>query len=171
MFSIRTADDFIDHGWTRRQRRRRVARDRGVLPRVLRLFVEHAGPVSKTALVQAAPGFTPSRLDRELARLDAQDLIVLTGDVVSTAYPFSGQPTPFVVRFASGDERYSCCATDALGIAAMLRQRIEIRSPCHHCGEPLALAADPSGPEPAATNVMVWVGRRAAEDRRACTSL
>ena len=171
MFSIRTAQDFIDLGWTRRQRRRRVARDRGVLPRVLRCFVEHPGPVSRTALAQGAPTLMPSRLDRELARLDAQDLIVLTEGVVSTAYPFSGQPTPFVVRLANGDERFSCCATDALGIAAMLRQRIEIRSRCHHCGEPLSLAADLSGPEPAAAGLMVWVGKRTPDDRRACTSL
>ena len=98
-------------------------------------------------------------------------LIVLVDGVVSTAYPFSGQPTPFVVRLANGDERFSCCATDALGIAAMLRQRIEIRSRCHHCGEPLTLVADPSGPEPTGAGTMVWVGKRAADDRRACTSL
>ena len=171
MLSIRTAEDFIDGGWARRQRRRRIARDRGVLPRVLRLFVDHAGPVSRTALAQAMSHLTPSRLDRELTRLDVQDLIVLTDDAVVIAYPFSGLPTPFVVRLANGNERYSCCATDALGIAAMLRRRIEIRSRCHHCGEPLALVADPSGPESAAANMMVWVGRRAAGDRRACTSL
>ena len=141
------------------------------MPRVLRLFVEHPGPVPRTALAQAVPDLAPPRLDRELARLDAQDLIVLTDDVVSTAYPFSGQPTPFVVRLASGHERYSCCATDALGIAPMLGQRIEIRSRCHHCAEPLTLAADRSGPEPAGAGMMVWVGKRAADDRRACTSL
>lgn len=167
---VRVAEDFIDAGWTRRQRSRRLARDRGVLPRVLRLFVEHPGPVSRTALAQAVPDLPPSRLDRELARLDARDLIVLTDDVVSTAYPFSGSPTPFVVRLANGTDRYSCCATDALGIAAMLHQRIEIRSCCHHCGEPLVLAADPSGPEPEGAGTMVWVGRRAARER-ACTSL
>jgi hypothetical protein len=168
---IRTAQDFIDRGWARRQRRRRAARDRDVLPRVLRLFVEHAGPVSRTALAQAVSHLTPSRLDRELARLDAQDLIVLTGDAVTMAYPFSGVATPFVVRLANGDERYSCCATDALGIAAMLGHRIDIRSRCHHCGEALALTADPSGPEPDGASMMVWVGRRADEDQRACTSL
>jgi hypothetical protein len=171
VLSIRTAEDFIDAGWARRQRRRRIARHRGVLPRVLRLFVEHAGPVSKTALAQAVPDLTPSRLDRELTRLDVQDLIVLADDAVTMAYPFSGLSTPFVVRLVNGNERYACCATDALGIAAMLRQKIDVRSACHHCGEPLAVAVDPSGPDPAGANMMVWVGRRAAEERRACTSL
>ena len=168
---IRTAEDFIDRGWARRQRRRRVARRRGVLPHVLRLFVEQAGPVSRTELAETVSGLTLARLDRELARLDVQDLIVLKDDAVALAYPFSGLATQFVVRLANGQERYACCATDALGIAAMLRQRIEIRSPCHHCGEPLTVAADPSGAEPAAAGMMVWVGRRAAENRRACTSL
>jgi hypothetical protein len=47
---IRTAEDVMDRGRARRQRRRRVARRRGVLPRVLRLFVEQAGPrLSMTA--------------------------------------------------------------------------------------------------------------------------
>ena len=170
MLPIGTADDFIDRGWARRQGRRRAARKRGVLPRILRLFVEYAGPVSRTALAQAVSELTPSRLDRELTRLDVQDLIVLTDDAVAMAYPFSGSPTPFVVRLADGHERYSCCATDALGIAAMLRQRIDIRSRCHHCSEPLAVAVDPSGPEPAGASMMVWVGRRAARER-ACTSL
>ena len=96
---------------------------------------------------------------------------MLVDDVVSIAYPFSGPPTPFVVRLANGDERYSCCATDALGIAPMLRQRIEIRSRCHHSGDPLTLVAGPSGPESAGAGTMVWVGQRAADERRACTSL
>jgi hypothetical protein len=168
---IRTAKDFIDRGWARRQRRRRVARRRGVLPHVLRLFVEQAGPVSRSALAEAVWGLTPARLDRELTRLDAQDLIVLKDDVVALAYPFSGLPTPFAVRLATGHERYACCATDALGIASMLRQRIDIRSRCHHSGESLTLMADPAGPEPVAAGMMVWIGEREAGERRACTSL
>ena len=49
------------------------------------------------------PDLTPSRLDRELIRLDGEDLIVLTDDAVAMAYPFSGLPTPFVVRLANGN--------------------------------------------------------------------
>jgi len=170
MLEIRTAEDFTA-GRRERQRRRRVARRRGVLPSVLRLFVEQEGPVSKATLGRALPGFTAARLDRELARLDAQDLILLQDDAVALAYPFSGPATAFVVRLANGQERYACCAVDALGIAAMLRQRIDVRSRCHHCGESLALAADEAGPEPSAAGTMVWIGTREAGQRRACTSL
>ena len=171
MLQIRTAQDFIDRGRARRQRRRDIARRRGVLPHVLRLFVERAGPVSLTALRRAASGLTPARLGRELTRLDTQDLILLQDGAVALAYPFSGLPTAFVVGLANGQERYACCAIDALGIAAMLRQRIDIRSRCHHCGESLALAADPTGAEPSAIDMMVWIGEREAGERRACASL
>jgi hypothetical protein len=168
---IRTAEEFMDRGRARRQRRRRVARRRGVLPHVLRLFVEQAGPVSRAALAEAVTGLTPGGLDRELARLDAQDHVLLQDGAVVLAYPFSGLPNAFAVRLANGQERYACCAIDALGIAAMLRQRIEIRSRCHHSGEPLAFTVDPVGPEPAAAALMVWVGEREAGERRACTTL
>ena len=38
---------------------------------MLRLFVEQAGPVSRSALAEAVTGLTPAQLDRELTRLDA----------------------------------------------------------------------------------------------------
>lgn len=171
MFEIRTAADFMDRGRMRRRRRRAVARRRGVLPHVLRLFVEQGGPVSRAALAEAVSGLTAAQLDRELRRLDAQDNLVLQDGAVIFAYPFSARPNPFALRLANGEERYACCAIDALGIAAMLRQRIDVRSRCHHSGAPLAFAVDPSGPEPAAAATMAWVGERGADDRRACTGL
>jgi hypothetical protein len=167
---IRTAADFMDRGRARRQRRRRVATRRGVLPHVLRLFVEHPGPVSRAALAGAVPGLTPAQFDHELNRLDAQDHLLLQDGAVVLAYPFSGLANAFAIQLANGQERYACCAIDALGIAAMLRQRIDVRSRCHHSGEPLALVVDPNGPEPAAAGMMVWVGERSGE-RRACTTL
>ena len=171
MLPIATADDFIERGFVRRLRRRRVARRRGVLPHVLRLFVEHPGPVSRAALAHALPDFTVARLDRELTRLDTHDHLLLQDGAVTLAYPFSALPNAFLVRLANGQERYACCAIDALGIAPMLRQRIDVASRCHHCGEPLALAVDPAGPEPSAAGIMVWVGERRADDRRVCTTL
>ena len=169
---IRTADDFIDRvRERRRQRRRRVARRRGVLPQVLRLFVEHPGPVSREALTHALPDLTGPQLDRELARLDAQDQLYLQDGAVTLAYPFAAGPNAFLVRLANGQERYACCAIDALCIAPMLGQRIDVRSRCHHSGAPLAFAVDPRGPDSSAAGVMAWVGQREAGARRVCTTL
>src|SRR5712692_1315065 len=80
-------------------------------------------------------------------------------------------PTPFVVRLPGGEERYACCAIDALGIAPMLGQRVEIRSRCHHCKTPLEFRAAPDGPGTDADGVMLWLGKRAKDRRRVADSL
>ena len=90
---------------------------------------------------------------------------------VDIAYPFSALPTAFVVRLPEGGERYACCATDALGIAPMVGQRIEILSRCHHCGTALEFSATADGPAPEAAGVMLWVGERTEEGCKAADSL
>jgi hypothetical protein len=168
---VGTAADFMERGRVRRQRLRRTARRHGVLSQVLRLFVEHPGPVSREALARALPGMTAARLDRELARLDARDQIFVEGSAVTLAYPFAAGPNTFAVRLPNRQDRYACCAIDALGIAPMLGQRIDVASRCHHSGVPLKFAVEPTGPEPAAVGLMAWVGAREAGMRRVCTTL
>ena len=73
-------------------------------------------------------------------------------------------PTSFVVRLPDGQDRFVCCAVDALGIAPMIGQPVEIRSRCHHCGAPLDLTSTPEGPRPEGSDVMLWIGQR-ADDR------
>lgn len=168
---IRTAADFMDRVRERRRESQRDARGRGLLPHVLRLFVERAGPVTRAALAQALPAMAPGQLDRELTRLDADDHLLLEGGDVILAYPFAAGPNAFGVTLADGQQRYACCAIDALGIAAMLGQRIDVRSRCHHSGAPLAFGVDPAGPEPAAAGLMAWVGERPVRVQHVCTTL
>jgi len=88
---------------------------------------------------------------------------------VDLAYPFSISPTPFVADLGRGrGERYACRAIDALGLAPMLGEPVRIRSRCHHCATPLELSVHPSGPGLNAAEVMVWVGKRVEDERRAC---
>jgi hypothetical protein len=171
MLPIGTADDFIERVRARRVSRRRSARCRGVLSQVLRLFVAHPGPVSRETLARALPGVTAVQLDRDLARLDEQDHLFLEDGAVTLAYPFAAGPNAFLVRLADGQERYACCAIDALGIAPMLGQRIDVESRCHQSGAPLAFAVDPGGVESSAAGLMAWVGQREAGMRRVCTTL
>jgi len=90
---------------------------------------------------------------------------------IDLAYPFSASPTPFVVRLADGTERYACCATDALGIAPMIGQTVEVRSGCHHCQAALTFSVTPQGPAPQADGIMLWFGKRVEEQCRAFDSL
>lgn len=166
---IKTADELIDSMLEARWTERRHGPRAEVLRSVLRAFVEHGGPVSLNTVAGAFPDWPAATVQSHLAALDQNDLIVLAGDTVQFAYPFSASPTPFAVTLANGQERFACCATDALGMAAMLGARVHIRSRCHQSGEPLEMDVDPTGPL-GSRDVMVWVGKRGSGER-ACTGL
>ena len=151
---------------------RRAARETELLQRVLQAFVDRPGPVRVDAIVSTFPGRAAESLLEALAKLNEDDLVRIDAGRVNLAYPFSASPTPFVVDLGLGrGPRYVCCAIDALGIAPMLGRRVRLRSQCHHCAEPIGLSVDSAGPGPDAEEVMVWVGKRAEDDRRACDAL
>ncbi len=168
---IKTASELIDPELEARWATRRSARETEVLQGVLRAFVDHPVPIVVEEIVKAFPDRAPDGIREALARLDEEDLIQIREGRVDMAYPFSALPTPFIVRLPDGQERYACCAIDALGVAPMLGQRVDIRSRCHHCGEPLELSAGPAGAEQEADGVMVWVGKQGGGERRISTSL
>jgi Alkylmercury lyase len=168
---IRTAAELSDPELEARWTARRAARETAVLQQVLRAFVERPGPVEVEEIVAAFADGPSEGIRQDLARLDEDDLIQIRDGLVDVAYPFSAFPTPFVVQLADGQERYACCAIDALGIAPMLAQRVRVRSRCHHCGEPLELGVDPAGSGLEAEGAMVWVGKQGDGERRASTSL
>ena len=168
----RTAAELIALDVEGRGAARRAARETELLRRVLRAFVDRAGPVRVDEIVSAFPVQPSESVLEALARLDEEDLVRIDAGRVDLAYPFSVSPTPFVVDLDEGrGQRYVCCAIDALGIAPMLGRGVRIRSQCHHCAMPMELSVDPSGPGPDAEGVMVWVGKRAEDERRACDSL
>jgi hypothetical protein len=169
---IKTAAEVISLDLEGRQAARRAARETALLRYVLGAFVDRQGAVSVDEIIGAFPDEPPDEVSGALARFDEEDLIRIRDGHVDMAYPFSASPTPFVVDLhRGGSERYACCAIDALGLAPMLGRPLRIRSRCHHCATPVELMVDALGPEPAAADVMVWVGRRPEDDRRACDSL
>ena len=151
-FEIRTAEEFAARGLQSLWLARHAARERPEFRRVLQLFVERGGPVPIDEISQA------------LVALDDEDLIRIRDGKVDVAYPFTASPTSFVVRLPDGQDRFACCAVDALGIAPMIGQPVEIGSRCHHCGAPLDLTSTPEGPRPEGSDVMLWIGQR-ADDR------
>jgi hypothetical protein len=169
---IRTAAELIELDREGRGAARRAARETELLQRVLRAFVERPGSVLVDAIVSAFPGRPPRSVFEALMKLDKEDLVRIDAGRVDLAYPFSASQTSFLVDLGDGrGDRYVCCAIDALGIAPMLGQPVRIRSACHHCGVPMELPVGPSGAGAETKGVMVWVGQRAEDDRRACDSL
>ena len=67
--------------------------------------------------------------EQGLETLAREDLVHRGADgEITVAYPFSGTPTAHRVRFADGHEVDAMCAIDALGIAPMFEEAIEIAS-------------------------------------------
>ena len=109
--------------------------------------------------------------DRALEILAREDLVHRGPDgEVTVAYPFSGRPTAHRVRFPGGHEVYAMCAIDALGIAPMFGQPIEIASRDPLTGEGIQVELEPDGqatwqPEDA---VVVCGASGSGESSRSC---
>ena len=166
-----TADELKAISPLERQAARRAARQQPLARLILRTFLQRGGPIPVEDIIAASPGAQPETIHDALVALDNEDLIRVRAGQIDVAYPFSALPTPFVVRLPDGKERYACCATDALGIAPMIGQRVDIHARCHHCNAPLTFSATPQGPEPQANGIMLWFGSRVAEQCKAFDSL
>jgi hypothetical protein len=167
---ILTADELKALDPLERQAARRAGRQQPLVQLILRTFLQRGGPIPVEDIIAASPG-DAAALHDALVALDDEDLIRVRAGQVDIAYPFSGAPTPFRLRLSGGRERYACCATDALGIAPMVGEPVEITSPCHHCGEPLKFVATPHGVGLDAEGVMVWFGAHGDEGCKAFDSL
>src|SRR5947208_856943 len=165
---IKSADELIALDVEGRGRARRAGRETPASRRILRIFLERGGPIPVDEIVAA---FQDEAIHQALAALDNDDLIRIRDGQIDIAYPFSASPTPFVVRLPGAKERYACCAMDALGIAPMVGQPVEIRSRCHHCTMPLEFSVSPDGPGTEAEGVMLWLGKRTDERCKVADSL
>jgi Alkylmercury lyase len=148
---------------------RRDARQDETLHTVWQAFLERGGPIAIDEIVRALPERAPADVRASLTALDGDDLLVLAAEHVELAYPFATGPNAFAVDVA-GVTRYACCATDVLGLAPMLDERITVRTSCHHCGEPFAIDVDPDGAR-SLPQTMVWVAPRDACGARLASGL
>ena len=168
---ILTADELKALNPLERQAARRAARQQPLVRLILQTFLQQGGPIPVEGIVAGSPDGHAEAVHEALIALDDEDLIRVRAGQIDIAYPFSGAPTPFRLRLSGARERYACCATDALGIAPMVGEPVEITSSCHHCGEPLKIAATPHGVGRDAEGVMVWFGKRGDEQCNAVDSL
>jgi alkylmercury lyase len=110
--------------------------------------------------------------ERALETLAREDLVHRGSDgEITVAYPFSGRPTPHRVRFPSGHEVDAMCAIDALGMAPMFREPIEIdsRDPVNGDEIRARIAADGTAEwSPQSAVVVAGVLDRQSESCRGC---
>jgi hypothetical protein len=99
------------------------------------------GP-AETRAVAARLGVEP---EEALESLSREDLVHVADGEIAVAYPFSGRPTDHRVRFAAGHEVFAMCAIDALGVAPMVREQIEVTSRDPVSGETVQARVAPDG--------------------------
>jgi hypothetical protein len=135
---------------------------------ILRRFATTGRPSRAELLAEA--GRLGGDADRMLASLAREDLIHLGSDgEIAVAYPFSGRPTAHRIRFPNGHEVDAMCAIDALGIAPMFDEPIDVASRDPVTEERIEVRLSPGGGgswEPASA---VVVAGRVAGAQEACT--
>jgi len=137
---------------------------------ILRRFATRGRPSS--AEMRAAAGRLGVDAEDALATLAREDLVHLGRDgEIAVAYPFSGRPTAHRVRFPSGHQAEAMCAIDALGIAPMFGEPIEVASQDPLTREEVRVRLAPNGEgswEPTSALVVAGVLDRCDESFRGC---
>ena len=109
---------------------------------------------------------------RGLATLAREDLVHRDSDgEITVAYPFSGLPTAHRVRFSDGKEVDAMCAIDALGIAPMFGEPIEIASRDPASGEGIRVRVASDGTAewwPESAVVVAGVLEQGSDSCRGC---
>jgi Alkylmercury lyase len=109
--------------------------------------------------------------ERTLESLAREDLVHLGPDnEISVAYPFSGRPTAHRIRFATGHEVDAMCAVDALGIAPMFDEPIEIVSLDPITDDEIRVRLAPSGAGAWQPESAVVVAGALGRDQDGCVS-
>ena len=110
---------------------------------LLQLFAEDGRAPTAGALAERA-GLSETAVWPLLEALRRRDLLVLDGERIVGAYPFTDRDTGHRVAL---DRRVlnGMCAVDALGIGAMTNRDIEIASRCGYCGMSIRITTRDQG--------------------------
>ncbi|MGD8629968.1 MAG: alkylmercury lyase family protein [Gammaproteobacteria bacterium] len=110
---------------------------RGLHIAVLRQFATAGRPLSRDEVAQQ---LGDGDVDAALARLAADDLVVLTPDrsQIVGAYPFTAEERVHKV-LVNGQTVHAMCALDALAIAPMFETATRIDSRCHVTDTPVEI--------------------------------
>ena len=133
----------LDAAWDRRAWQDYTAAEDAVRRTILELYRD-LGRAPSRQEIAIRSSMRSERIAKLLERLAARDLIVLDGEAIVGAYPFTDEPTEHRLRIG---ERtlFAMCAIDALGVGAMYREDVEIVSRCRQCGAPIEITTGEQG--------------------------
>jgi mercury(II) reductase len=128
---------------------------------LLQLYAEDGRAPAIGVLAQRA-GLSATAIRSLLQELRRRDLVVLDGERIVGAYPFTDQDSGHQVTL-DGRVLNAMCAVDALGIGAMLDRDTAIASRCQHCGAPVRITTRDRGralADVSPTAAVVWLSVR-----------
>lgn len=110
---------------------------------LFQLYAEEGRAPTASALAERV-GSSETAIRSSLEELRRRDLVVLEGDRIVGAYPYTDRDMGHHVTL-DGRVLNAMCAVDALGIGAMTDRDIAIASCCRHCGAPIRIATRDQG--------------------------
>jgi mercury(II) reductase len=110
---------------------------------LLKLYAE-GGRAPTTGAIAKRAGLSEAAVRPLLEDLRRRDLVVLDGEQIVGAYPFTDQETGHRVTL-DGRVLNAMCAVDALGVGAMTGRNIAIASGCRYCGAPIRITTRDKG--------------------------
>jgi Alkylmercury lyase len=111
---------------------------------ILRRFATVGRPSSEEVRSETEPLGIDA--EQALETLTREDLVHRCSDgEITVAYPFSGRATAHRARFPGGHETDAMCAIDALGIAPMFGEPVEVESRDPTSGEAIRARVEPDG--------------------------
>lgn len=132
-------------------------------------YAEDGRAPSRSALAERAE-LSGAAIRPLLAELRRRALVVLDGEQIVGAYPFTDRETGHRVTLY-GHVVNAMCTVDALGIGAMTNRDIAIASQCRHCGAPIRITTRQRGralAEVAPSTVVMW---QTVRYERGCAAL
>jgi mercury(II) reductase len=110
---------------------------------LLQLYTEGGRAPTLGALAERT-GLNGTVISPQIEELGRRDLVVLDGERITAAYPFTDRDTGHRVTL-DGRALNAMCAVDALGIGAMIDRDVAIASCCRHCGTPIQITTQDQG--------------------------
>ena len=110
---------------------------------LLQFYVEK-GRAPHAGMLAERTGLGETALRPLLEELRRRDLVVLDGNNITGAYPFTDDDAGYRV-ILDGRVLNAMCAVDALGIAAMTDRDIAIASRCRYCSAPIRISTRDNG--------------------------
>jgi len=128
---------------------------------LLQLYAEHGRTPTPGALAKRA-ALSEAAIQTLLEKLRRRDLVVLNGNDIVGAYPFTDRDTGHRVTLGRRT-LYAMCAVDALGIGAMTDRDIAVASRCRRCDAPVRITTQDRGralADVSPTTAVVWLSVR-----------